>query len=215
MRVTIDFDGFESRVVALQDGGSDYRNLSANAAGPFYVSGQGGDVEVVVGLAADDGDGSSFTRGRISVGIVGVVAALVGGREGVSRRGGEFDAVLAGGEAGEAVGAVADGGGGGNDGFAGNFLVVRYETLLEKTASEIQRLFEFLDLRVNERIIDRAVEKTSFETLAKGRSRGQEDVANFYRKGITGDWKQHFTAGTNAFVTKRAGNLMSEFDYWR
>ncbi|MDX1571853.1 MAG: PDZ domain-containing protein [Xanthomonadales bacterium] len=41
VELVIDFEGFGSRVVALQDGGSDYRALSANAAGVFYLVGQG------------------------------------------------------------------------------------------------------------------------------------------------------------------------------
>ncbi len=40
VRVRIDFAGLEQRVVALQDAGGVYRNLSATASGPLYLSGE-------------------------------------------------------------------------------------------------------------------------------------------------------------------------------
>src|SRR5690606_18169850 len=37
------------------------------------------------------------------------------------------------------------------------------------------------------------LEKKSFSRLAGGRKRGQENVKSHYRKGVPGDWKNHFT----------------------
>lgn len=38
------------------------------------------------------------------------------------------------------------------------------------------------------------IEKNNFQRLAGGRSRGTEDTSSHYRKGIAGDWRNHFTA---------------------
>jgi tricorn protease len=46
--VSIDFDGIESRVVALQSEGGNYDNLTAVAQGPVYVSGQEDDAKVML-----------------------------------------------------------------------------------------------------------------------------------------------------------------------
>ena len=46
--VRIDFDRIEERVVALQDGGGNYRNLLATAKGPVYVAATNGDNNVVM-----------------------------------------------------------------------------------------------------------------------------------------------------------------------
>lgn len=40
VRIQIDFEGLEKRVVALQDGGGVYRDLTATASGPLYLSGE-------------------------------------------------------------------------------------------------------------------------------------------------------------------------------
>ena len=46
--VSIDFDGIEDRVVAMQDSGGNYTNLAASPKGPVYVSGQNGDNKVML-----------------------------------------------------------------------------------------------------------------------------------------------------------------------
>ena len=46
--VTIEFDGFEDRVVALQASGGNYSNLTAAAKGPVYVATDHGESQVVV-----------------------------------------------------------------------------------------------------------------------------------------------------------------------
>ncbi|MBT8107065.1 MAG: PDZ domain-containing protein, partial [Gammaproteobacteria bacterium] len=45
--VDIDFEGIESRVVALQESGGNYSNLAASPKGPVYVSGQNDDSKVM------------------------------------------------------------------------------------------------------------------------------------------------------------------------
>ncbi len=48
VRVQIDFEGFENRVVALQDSGGVYRSLSATASGPLYLSGEQDDSSLLM-----------------------------------------------------------------------------------------------------------------------------------------------------------------------
>ena len=47
-RIRIDFQGFEQRVVALQDKGGVYRRLSATASGPLYLSGEPDDAMLLL-----------------------------------------------------------------------------------------------------------------------------------------------------------------------
>ncbi len=44
VRVSIDFDGLNSRIVALQDSGGNYRSVTATAKGPLYLAGDGPDT---------------------------------------------------------------------------------------------------------------------------------------------------------------------------
>ena len=46
--VSIDFDGFEDRLVALQSSGGTYDNLRASPQGPVYVAGENADAQVIL-----------------------------------------------------------------------------------------------------------------------------------------------------------------------
>jgi hypothetical protein len=59
------------------------------------------------------------------------------------------------------------------------------------------------------------VEAASFERLSEGREQGQEDTSSFYRKGVAGDWKNHFTERDKRIFKKEAGELLIELGYER
>ena len=69
---------------------------------------------------------------------------------------------------------------------------VKYEDLLEDREKWIRYINERCHINSPERIIRKTVEKTSFETMS-GRNHGVEDAKSHQRKGISGDWKNHFT----------------------
>jgi tricorn protease len=93
--VTLDADGFADRVVALPAPAADYRALSANADGAFFLSGQGGDTRlqifeiesekveaVLTGIAGYrlSGDGGKLLyRQGDDYGIVAAAAGQTGG----------------------------------------------------------------------------------------------------------------------------------------
>ncbi len=55
--------------------------------------------------------------------------------------------------------------------------------------------------------------KHRFERNSKGSKRGQEDTASHYRKGVAGDWKEHFTPEVNAHFLERFPNLLEKLGY--
>lgn len=99
--------------------------------------------------------------------------------------------------------------------FGDGYTEVRYEHLLERPHEEAARLFEFLGVDAGERIVERAVSSASFEKLAQGRERGQEDVTSFYRKGVAGDWKNLFTERDKQIYKEEAGELLIRLGYER
>ena len=97
--------------------------------------------------------------------------------------------------------------------FGESYTEVRYEDLLERPNEEARRLFEFLGVDTRESLVDRAVRSASFEKLSKGRERGQEDPSSFYRKGVSGDWKNLFNERDKQVYKEEAGELLIRLGY--
>jgi acetamidase/formamidase len=52
-----------------------------------------------------------------------------------------------------------------------------------------------------------------FETKTKGREAGKEDVKSHYRKGVSGDWANHFTQRHVDAFKERYNDLLVKLDY--
>jgi hypothetical protein len=52
-----------------------------------------------------------------------------------------------------------------------------------------------------------------FEAKTKGRRAGTEDTASHYRKGVAGDWVNHFTPEVAAAFEERFGDLPQKLGY--
>lgn len=96
-----------------------------------------------------------------------------------------------------------------------NYAEVRYEDLLDRPEEEVGRLLEFLGAAADEEAVTRCVGSASFSKLAKGRERGQEDAASFFRKGVAGDWKNMFTERDKLVFKEEAGELLVKLGYER
>jgi hypothetical protein len=94
-----------------------------------------------------------------------------------------------------------------------NYAEVRYEDLLERPHREVERLLCFLGVDAGGALVERCVDSASFERLSKGRERGQEDTSSFYRKGVAGDWKNHFTERDKRIFKEEAGELLIRLGY--
>lgn len=54
--------------------------------------------------------------------------------------------------------------------------------------------------------------RTSFRAIS-GREEGDEDPASPLRKGVIGDWRNHFSPRTIARFNEKYGALLEEFGY--
>lgn len=90
---------------------------------------------------------------------------------------------------------------------------VRYEDLLARPEEEVRRLLGFLGADASEEAARRCVSSASFEKLSKGRQRGEEDPASFFRKGVAGDWRSAFTEEDRFIFKEAAGDLLVELGY--
>jgi len=96
-----------------------------------------------------------------------------------------------------------------------NYYQVRYEDLLAEPVGEVRRLLEFLEADAGEEVARECVKAASFEQLSGGRTQGEEDSSSFYRKGIAGDWKDHFTEEDRRAFKEEAGELLIRLGYER
>ena len=71
-------------------------------------------------------------------------------------------------------------------------------------------MLAFLGAEAGEETVRRCVSAASFEKLAQGRERGQEDPTSFFRKGVVGDWKNVFTDKDKQLFKEEAGDLLIE-----
>ena len=68
---------------------------------------------------------------------------------------------------------------------------IRYKDLWRAPGRELMNIAAHLGLTFDEETIERVVDRHSFQAIT-GRKPGDERENNFHRKGIVGDWKNHF-----------------------
>ncbi len=88
-----------------------------------------------------------------------------------------------------------------------------YEELLATPVETLARCIgQFVDEAVNLERLQSTVDRYSFNRMA-GRQRGEEDRGSFLRKGVAGDWKNHFTREAAQVFDKYAGPTLIDLGY--
>ena len=90
--------------------------------------------------------------------------------------------------------------------------VVRYEDLCTNPMAALNDLLDRLDAQVNPDIVQRGIDLFSFRQLS-GRQAGQEHRESFFRKGTSGDWKNHFDEEITARFYETTGDLVTRLGY--
>jgi hypothetical protein len=93
-------------------------------------------------------------------------------------------------------------------------LVVRYEDLLADEQGTFAAIARHCGLDVPDAHLRRIVAGNSFEARA-GRPRGVEDVTSYRRKGVAGDWRNHFTPRVADAFRERFGQVLIDTGYER
>jgi hypothetical protein len=80
-----------------------------------------------------------------------------------------------------------------------NILFLKYEDMKHDHKANVAKIASFLDLEVDEKLIDTVVALSSFKSMASGKTTNfdwvpqKEDKPKHYRKGDIGDWRNHFS----------------------
>ena len=93
-------------------------------------------------------------------------------------------------------------------------LLLRYENILGNEYTFFEQLMEYCQIEVSRKRLQGIVRYNIFEA-ATGRRRGEEDVNAHLRKGIVGDWRNHFTERVKAEFKKQYGKLLIDTGYER
>ncbi|MEM6614584.1 MAG: sulfotransferase domain-containing protein [Cyanobacteria bacterium P01_C01_bin.72] len=90
--------------------------------------------------------------------------------------------------------------------------VIRYESLKAIPEQTLNDVFTKLGVAVAPEVIKQALEIFDFKQLAQ-RKEGEEDRSSFFRKGIVGDWQNHFSAADLEFFQSKAASVMEHVGY--
>lgn len=90
---------------------------------------------------------------------------------------------------------------------------IRYEDVLADAPREAARLFEFLGVPATDEVVRACCAGTTFESLSRGRERGDEDRGSFFRKGVAGDWRSHMSDAAAKSFESIAGEWLTRYRY--
>ena len=91
--------------------------------------------------------------------------------------------------------------------------IVRYEDMLTNTALELEKALIFLgETSIDNNKLEDTVNAYNFKNQTK-RKPGEEDKNSFLRKGVSGDWKNHFTKEAAIMFDKYAGQNLIDLGY--
>jgi len=92
-------------------------------------------------------------------------------------------------------------------------LVLRYEQMLADPRAALRDAARLFGLDDSDAIIDEIVARHSFKHMSGGREQGEADTQRFARKGVSGDWVNHFDDRLCALYDERIGDFLIEFGY--
>lgn len=104
-----------------------------------------------------------------------------------------------------------------------NILFIKYEEMKQDLATVVTTMANFLDISLSPALLERILEKSGFTAMAKDPrinyqwEEWKDETPKMMRKGVVGDWQNHFTDEQNqAFDTlyqERMKNSTLQFDF--
>ncbi len=90
---------------------------------------------------------------------------------------------------------------------------LRMENLVTNPLNVFTRVFEFIELEVDRDVLAEVLEANCFARMSGGREPGREQAEAHYRKGVPGDWRNHFTPRIEQYLEQRFAGLVQQLGY--
>ena len=91
-------------------------------------------------------------------------------------------------------------------------IIIRYEDLLIDPKVVLEKIFMFLDFKIEQKKIENIIAKYSFDKIT-GRKRGKSDDTKFVRKGVSGEWKTIFSKEQKLLFSKIGEDVIKKIEY--
>ncbi len=91
--------------------------------------------------------------------------------------------------------------------FTNRILKVKYEDISNNKIAEMEKMFEFAELKYSKELLENISQKTDIRSI-KNKGNGQH-----VRKGVVADWKNCFNAEDIELFKKLAGDLLCHLGY--
>jgi hypothetical protein len=98
--------------------------------------------------------------------------------------------------------------------------VVRYEDMLADPVGKMSAAAHWIGIPAGDGLIKAIVQKHDFQQLTigrnifqRGRKPGEGDPGSHFRRGVAGDWRNHFTPGHIEACKEICGSLLVEWGY--
>jgi len=91
---------------------------------------------------------------------------------------------------------------------------LRYEDMLRDPYNTLTKAIAVLNgsEEFNETLLKQSIDTYDFKKLA-GRNRGQENQDSFFRKGVSGDWRNYFNYESATIFDRYAGDKLIQLGY--
>lgn len=90
---------------------------------------------------------------------------------------------------------------------------MRYERLHAAPAETVAGLLAFLGVEDSAASVEACLDAGAFEKLSGGRKQGDADAGSFFRKGVVGDWREHFDDAAMTAFRQHGGALADALGY--
>lgn len=90
---------------------------------------------------------------------------------------------------------------------------IKYEEMLENPVDGMTRIASLFELDHSKETIERIVDAHSFKKMSGGRTRGESSTTAFARKGVAGDWVNHFTPDLREAFGKQLAEFLIKHGY--